>query len=404
MTQKVSHGSQSRRPVFSGNRRVSGLYERRLADGTVVYDTRVRRGGKQERIVLDAKNKTAAIEELRALRVDDRRGDPVRTSSLIPTVSEVADEWLAALELRTKHRDPAMRRSPRTLALYRDRTKSKVLPTLGRIAIDEVTVADLRRLVEKLGAKHAPSTVTQVISMLSSLMRFALRAGYVSHNVVRDLDRDDRPGVARQSEPRYLSSDEIVLVLSKMSDTFRPVASTCAYAGLRISEALGLTWSDIDFDAKSINVAKQLDPDGTIRNATKTKSSTALVPLLPALERELRAHRSRQAEIDLRLVRASSLVFTTARGKPQSRRNALRALHNAGEAVGLHGENLEPVGLHDLRHSLVANALDSNVTLAEAAVLARHANAKVTSQIYAGVSETAKAQIATKLTAAGFGS
>src|SRR5262245_1086502 len=124
-----------------------------------------------------------------------------------------------------------------------------------------------------------------------------------------------------------------------MSDTFRPVASTCAYAGLRISEALGLTWGDLDFDAKSINVAKQLDPDGTIRHATKTKSSTAVVPLLPALERELRAHRSRQAEIDPRLVRRSSLVFTTSQGKPQSRRNALRALHNAGEAAGLHGEN-----------------------------------------------------------------
>jgi len=37
-------------------------------------------------------------------------------------------------------------------------------------------------------------------------------------------------------------------------------------------------------------------------------------------------------------------------------------------------------------------------------VLARHANAKVTGQIYAGVSEKAKAQIAAKLVSAGFGS
>lgn len=36
-------------------------------------------------------------------------------------------------------------------------------------------------------------------------------------------------------------------------------------------------------------------------------------------------------------------------------------------------------------------------------MLARHANAKVTGAIYAGVSEKAKAQIASKLTAAGFG-
>ena len=96
-------------------------------------------------------------------------------------------------------------------------------------------------------------------------------------------------------------------------------------------------------------------------------------------------------------------MFTTLRSKPQSRRSALRALQTAGDAVKLNGEGLEPVGLHDLRRSLVAAAPDSSVTLAEAAVLARHANARVTGQIYVGVSETAKAKIASKLVDAGFG-
>jgi hypothetical protein len=54
--------------------------------------------------------------------------------------------------------------------------------------------------------------------------------------------------------------------------------------------------------------------------------------------------------------------------------------------------------------SRVAVALDAGATLAEAAVLARHANAKVTAQIYSAVSEEAKAKIASKLTGAGFGS
>src|SRR5262249_43745605 len=120
------------------------------------------------------------------------------------------------------------------------------------------------------------------------------------------------------------------------------------------------------------------------------------------LERELRAHRSRQAEIDLRLVRASSLGFTTVQGKPQSPSNALRAVHNAGDAAGLHGEHVERIGNHDLRHSYIGLALDA-ASLAEASVLGRHANARVTAQMYAGVSERAKAQIASKLTGAGFG-
>jgi integrase len=89
-----------------------------------------------------------------------------------------------------------------------------------------------------------------------------------------------------------------------------------------------------------------------VREQTKSPASTAPVPRLPALARELRAHRSRQASRDL------------------------RALHAAGTSAGLNPEGAEPVGLHDLRHSFVALALDGGLTLAEAAVLARHTNAK----------------------------
>jgi integrase len=46
-----------------------------------------------------------------------------------------------------------------------------------------------------------------------------------------------------------------------------------------------------------------------------------------------------------------------------------------------------PVDLHDLRHSFVALALPHGVTLPEAAMLARHANARVTAITYAGVTE-----------------
>jgi integrase len=279
-----------------------------------------------------------------------------------------------------------------------------VLPRLGAKPIDEIGVADLRRLIDRLGAKLAPSSATAIVNQLSALFRFAVKQRLIDRNPVRDLDRDDRPGVARLTEPRYLDADQVARLLGEMGDRFRPVAAACAYAGLRISEALGLTWADVDFETKQIHVRRQLDHDGTIRNATKTAASKADVPLLPALERELREHRTRQAGINLPLVRRDHLVFTTARGNPQSRRNALRAVHNAGDAAGLNGDGLPPVGLHDLRHSFVAVALDAGVTLAEAAVLARHANAKVTGAIYAGVSETARAQIAAKLTDAGFGS
>jgi integrase len=187
-----------------------------------------------------------------------------------------------------------------------------------------------------------------------------------------------------------------------MTDVFRPVAAACALGGLRASEALGLRWRDVDFHASTLTVSGQLGDDGT-RVPTKTRASEATVPLLPALVRELRAHRMRQGSRDLRLVHADSLVFTTARGKPQSRRNALRAVHAAGDAAGLNPNGRQSVGLHDLRHSYVALALATGLSLAETAALARHANARVTAQVYAGLADDGCEAAAAKLVEAGFG-
>ena len=61
-----------------------------------------------------------------------------------------------------------------------------------------------------------------------------------------------------------------------------------------------------------------------------------------------------------RRVRADALVFCTVTGRPQGQRNALRAIQTAATNA-----NLGHVTAHDLRHSLVANALDAGLTLPE---------------------------------------
>ncbi len=95
------------------------------------------------------------------------------------------------------------------------------------------------------------------------------------------------------------------------------------------------------------------------------------------------------------------MVFSTARGKPQSRRNAVRAVQHTGDEVGLNGKGRRTVGLHDLRHLFVAIALAIKVTLPEAAMLARHANPRVTLAVYAGLTDGAREVAVDKLLSAG---
>ena len=93
----------------------------------------------------------------------------------------------------------------------------------------------------------------------------------------------------------------------------------------------------------------------------------------------------------------------TSTGRPQSARNALRALYAAGDKAGLNGDGREPVGLHDLRHTYAAIALEAEATLPETAALLRHKNPRVTMQTYAGLAEGGREKAAAKLVEAGFG-
>jgi integrase len=250
VTHAYSHGSPTRRPVYTGNRRVPGLYERTLANGSTVYDAALRLGGKVRRHRLRAITKTDAINELRALQVDYGRGEEHRSPAAGLPLDDLAADYITHLRARTNETDPRRRRSPRTVEHYESQLRLHVLPLLGRRPVAELTTADVRRLLDALAAKRlSPRSRGGLLGILSSVLTYGVRQGAVPHNVVRDLGPDDRPGAQRQSEPRYLDPDELDRLLGRMGDTFRPVAATCAYAGLRLSEALGLRWRDVDLGA-----------------------------------------------------------------------------------------------------------------------------------------------------------
>lgn len=178
-------------------------------------------------------------------------------------------------------------RSKRTIELHEQQLRDHVLPLLGpRTKACDVTAVHLRPMIDMLTAHGlAGSSVRGCVSAASAMFRHGVRdLGALPRNPVRDLDRGDRPSGKRQSEPRYLTVAQVESIFAEMTDVFRPVAATCFWAALRISEALALRWEHIDFKAEMIAVP-----------GTKTEASEDDVPLLPVLARELQAHRALQA-------------------------------------------------------------------------------------------------------------
>jgi integrase len=387
-----SHTVGKRVPVFQGKRRIPGLYSYLAADGTLSYPWTRRIDGRQRRGVLETtgrigqERKTDAVNEYHGLFADVQRGD-VKIGDRSLTLRALVEDFLA------RERGVLGTHATSSTDLYESRLRLHVLPTLGSMKAGDVRVQHIRRLLDRYKAEgQAGASVRSTISALTAVFRHGVLHLGLGRNPVRDLERNELPSGKRQTEPRYLTVEEVERLLGELSDETRPIASVCFYAAARVSEALSLRWEHVDFDAATIAIP-----------GTKTEASDGGVRLLPALARELRAHRARQAVLGFERVKPDARIFSTASGKPVARRNVTRAIQQASRRAGLVKDGQEVVGAHDLRHSLAGCAFALGLSPVEVAELLRHANPQVTMTVYAGLAESAVLAAGDKL-AAGLGS
>jgi integrase len=392
-------------PVRWRGQRVSNLWSRRLADGTIVYEFQGRvMGSGPIRRRLQAATPGEAVRAARRVANElEQRGSVAHGSKL--TVSEAADRWLDYLRTFVA----AAELADSTLELHEQRLRCRIVPKLGHKRLSTLTPADVSRFLAHLrsekghgGKPLAGATRSGYLATLEALLTWAVEQRLLTRSPVADLPRRERPTEARQRQPRRLNKEQVLALLSKLGPQFKPIGYVLAFQALRVSEALGLRWRDVDFDKGRLTVSGQLGRRRARVDRTKTPASAATIDLLPAAARELRAWRAKQAERDLNLVRPDALVFTTWNGLPQSRRNVLRAVANAAAAAGLHVNSQPTVTNQDLRGSAGSIALPLLGNLARVSKMLRHKNPNVTSRLYVDVLE-GDTRIGADLARAGFG-
>jgi integrase len=139
-------------------------------------------------------------------------------------------------------------------------------------------------------------------------------------------------------EMRYLTRDDVAAYLDACLPAYRPLAELLISTGLRLGEALGLEWRDIDFDASALRVTRALKLSGI--GSTKT-DKPRIVYVDKILLEMLREHRKATG-------RAHGLVFTTAIGTPLMASNIRRRWHRPAVLAA----GLDPaLRVHDLRYT-----------------------------------------------------
>src|SRR5262249_20893504 len=154
-----------------------------------------------------------------------------------------------------------------------------------------------------------------------------------------------------KTQARVLEAEEVRRLIDATPKPYRVLVGLLAYTGLRISEALGLVWDDVDLDASVIKVRMQLSRpkrgERARRVPLKTKKAARAIDLAPEVERMLREHR--RHALELGHARSDGFVFCTLTGAPMSARNAAaRGLDKGANSAGLNPEGVQKLSFHDL--------------------------------------------------------
>jgi integrase len=359
MTDQVSQDSRRR------ERLDTGLYRRTTAAGEVRFDVAVWRGGRQQVQALP-KGTTEAQARKAALRARAAASEGTAPLALARRFDAVAREYLDHAEARTRIVGKG-RMSPTTVWTYRTRLRDYVLPTLGPRKLSQLGKGDVLRVLDACHEAGLSDWAAHgVLVAFRAVLRFARERDYLSADPFLGVPRDRLPAQKAAKETKALRPDEAALLLDELRRKApRDYVLGCLLvdAGLRSSEACGLTWADVSLTERELHVRGQLAVghrgEAPRIVPPKTHRGYRTVPLLPRLQEALEGLYAGEPD--------EAFVLHTRVGTPLTRRNAARTIADAAQTVGL-----DPVTPHVLRRTFGTALSDAGVPVASAAALMGH--------------------------------
>jgi len=342
-------------------RRVNGdgsVYKR--ADGYWVgaFDVPTTSGARK-RVVVYGKTLAEAREKLSKVQQDVRSGIPLPDK--VWKLGPYLDYWLENIVKRNRRLS--------TYALYETIIRLYLVPGLGAKSLARLSVPAVQMFVnQRLEAGDSVRKVQVMRSVLSAALSRAVREELITRNVARHVELPEWHRNAVR--PWTVGEAKRFMAMSKPDPLHSAFVLLILY-GLRRGEVLGLSWSDIDLDSRTIHVRQQIQ---------RVRGELQLGP-----QAGYRANMGR-ARPD------TNLVFTTRTGRPVEPRNFVRSFRRICD-----DHDIRVITVHHVRHTVASLLKDLRVPARDAQAILGHTRISTTLEIYTDSADDAKYDALTRL-------
>ena len=227
------------------------------------------------------------------------------------------------------------------------------------------------------------NTVKHYHANIRKALQYAMRTDIIPSNPA---DKVELPKIQKYN-PSFYTSDEVKGLLSEVVGTKLeiPVMIDCFY-GFRRSEVIGLKWSAIDFEKKTITINHTITQSNgklIIRDKTKNNSSRRSLPLEPIVETFLVELKEKQEE-NKKLCGNSYNKDWLEYICVDDCGNLIRPDYVTETFLKLlKKRKLRQIRFHDLRHTCASILLKNGANMKEIQAWLGHSTYNTTADIYA---------------------
>lgn len=307
-------------------------------------------GNKRVRKYVYAATRPECRRKLNAL-IEEIENDGVLNPSKAP-FKEFAQTWLDTY---------CVSLSPTTIDGYKRSINTYAQKYIGDSIMSKILPMHIQEMINDFSKSHSEKTCENLLGAVSGVFKYAILNKFLKTNPCTGIKI---PKDAQRYQYYIYNEDEFNALLNLVTGTTEEIPIIlAALCGLRISEIMGLTWNDINFEKRIIYVRKaNVHVNGeVIEKNTKTRTSYREI-LAPkyVIER-------------LSCYKNVGFVYPKEDGTAENGGNYgkrfSRMLKNAG---------LLHTRFHDLRHFNATMMLKNGISDKEAAERLGHSNTNMT--------------------------
>ncbi len=313
------------------------------------------------------------------------------------TVAQFFTEWLAFIK-------PTV--SAKTHERYTEICEKNLTPLLGDVILsklktDRIDAAFTKALTESRGASGKPYAPRTVHHMRRVLIK-ALSQAVTWERLSRNPATATTPPKVERTQMLAYDAGQTAALIAAFRDTrmFIPMM-LAVMCGLRRGEIAALRWDDAEIGDNrrqlSIRQSAEQTKDG-VRYKTPKSGKARTVALSATMAAELRAHRVRQAEEQLKIglrPDGNSFVVAQVDGSPLQPRSLTHEWTRL-----LDKTSLPRIRFHDLRHTHATQMLSAGVHPKVASERLGHSTIGITLDLYSHVMPGMQADAAEQVDAA----